>query len=564
MRYVGAQSGEYGYLKLNEKTGEYTFVFNNKAAQHLGAGDIGEASFTVVVLDEYNAISEEKELTFEIAGKDDAPVINNSSVSVTEDQTDPSKQETIEIFDPDTNDQRQFTSISSDKTNDSVNLTENGTWTIDGKYGILTVTRVDGELKYTYTLYPEEGHEASYKERQELNVGDSLTENFTVSGTSNGVPAQGTITVTITGENDKPTLTLKDADGNDLGTGPITVDGWNPVKGEAHGEDVDNIWKPDVESELRYSVSKGEDTGGEPGEPGEEQASSLQTIKGEFGYLTINSVTGEYTYVVDPFSEKYMGLGEDQSGKETFTIWVKDPHGAYAKQEIVFDVPKVEGAGGGEPIELQQPKDIPDVIEDNNNYDVTLPPSVESDFERLLDVNGNPVEVPAGEIWLLDNDGKPGSVTGNKTHVVETDYGSLILEKNENGEWGYRFVLNNSSEAVQELTEEDKINLEFRVGTEEKEVPINVTITGINDRPVIESVTDLKVKDTGDGVSGQIETSDRDEGDVGNTEDGAPNLSYEITANGGSVILTRDDGGTGYGPGTYMVKKDGESWANSR
>ena len=371
---------------------------------------------------------------------------------------------------------------------------------------------MDGELKYTYTLYPEEGHEASYKERQELNVGDSLTENFTVSGTSNGVPAQGTITVTITGENDKPTLTLKDADGNDLGTGPITVDGWNPVKGEAHGEDVDNIWKPDVESELRYSVSKGEDTGGEPSEPGEEQASSPADHQGRIRLPDHQFRDRRVHLCGGPVQREVYGAWEDQSGKETFTIWVKDPHGAYAKQEIVFDVPKVEGAGGGEPIELQQPKDIPDVIEDNNNYDVTLPPSVESDFERLLDVNGNPVEVPADQIWLLDNDGKPGSVTGNKTHVVETDYGSLILEKNENGEWGYRFVLNNSSEAVQELTEEDKINLEFRVGTEEKEVPINVTITGINDRPVIESVTDLKVKDTGDGVSGQIETSDRDEG----------------------------------------------------
>ena len=546
VRYVGAQSGEYGYLKLNEKTGEYTFVFNNKAAQHLGAGDIGEASFTVVVLDEYNAISEEKELTFEIAGKDDAPVINNSSVSVTEDQTDPSKQETIEIFDPDTNDQRQFTSISSDKTNDSVNLTENGTWTIDGKYGILTVTRVDGELKYTYTLYPEEGHEASYKERQELNVGDSLTENFTVSGTSNGVPAQGTITVTITGENDKPTLTLKDADGNDLGTGPITVDGWEPVKGEANGWDVDNRWDkdekdPELSPELRYSVSKGETPGSEPGEGGEEQASSLQTIKGEFGYLTINSVTGEYTYVVDPFSEAYQGLEKGGFGKETFTIWVKDPHGAYAKQKIVFDVPKQEGAGGGEPIELQQPKDIPDVIEDNNNYDVTLPPHVESDFENLLDVSGNPVGVPADQIWLLNNDGKPGSVTGDKTHVVETDYGSLILEKNENGKWGYRFVLNNSSEAVQELTEEDKINLEFRVGTAEgKEVPINVTITGINDRPVIESVTDLTVKDMGGVVPGEVETSDPDKVDVGSAEDGERNLIYKIEAEDDGFTLTKE------------------------
>ena len=536
VRYVGAQAGEYGYLKLNEKTGEYTFVFNNKAAQHLGEGDIGKASFTVVVLDEYNAISEEKDLTFTITGKDDAPVINNSSVSVTEDQTDPSKQETIEIFDPDTNDQRQFTSISSDKTNDSVNLTENGTWTIDGKYGILTVTRVDGELKYTYTLYPEEGHEASYKERQELNVGDSLTENFTVSGTSNGVPAQGTITVTITGENDAPTLKLEhDAGTETTGDGAIVVKDWEPVTGTADGHDVDNTWEKEAETpELRYSVSNSENPGSESGEGGEEQASSLQTIKGEFGYLTINSVTGEYTYVVDPFSDKYKELGSsEESGKETFTIWVKDPHGAFDRQDISFDVHWKGSEGSGGPIELASTTDVA-VKEDGGDYDVTLPPSVDSGFKYLKDVTGEYVDVPADQIWLED-------AGGNKSHVIQTDYGSLILEKNAEGQWGYRFVLNNSSEAVQELTEDDVIDLNLWVGTEEgNEVPINVTITGINDRPVIEAVTDLKVKDTGGVVPGKVETSDPDKVDVGSAEDGERNLIYKIEAEDDGFTLTKE------------------------
>ena len=550
VRYVGAQSGEYGYLRLDENTGEYTFVFynDNEEIQKLGQNDTKDVTFTVVAVDEHNAVSEEKDLTFTITGKDDAPVINNSSVSVTEDQTDPSKQETIEIFDPDTNDQRQFTSISSDKTNDSVNLTENGTWTIDGKYGILTVTRVDGELKYTYTLYPEEGHEASYKERQELNVGDSLTENFTVSGTSNGVPAQGTITVTITGENDAPTLKLEhDAGTETTGDGAIVVKDWEPVTGTADGHDVDNTWEKEAETpELRYSVSNSENPGSEPGdggETGEEQASVLQTIKGTYGYLTIDSVTGKYTYVVDPVSENYQGLKGNGPGEETFTIWVKDPHGDYAKQEISFEVSWTGGTGSGESITLGSTTAVA-VTEDDGDYDVTLPPSVASTFEKLVDSDGEFVQIPADQIWLLDNDGKPGSATGDRTHVVETDYGSLILEKNDNGEWGYRFVLNNSSDIVQSLDEGETIPLQFWVGTEGgEEVPINVTITGINDRPVIESVTGLKVTDTGEAVEGQIETSDRDEGDVGSTEVGGgetPTLTYKIDAEEGGFTLTKE------------------------
>ena len=558
VRYVGAQSGEYGYLKLDENTGEYTFVFynDNEEIQKLGQNDTKDVTFTVVAVDEHNAVSEEKDLTFTITGKDDAPIVNDSRVSVTEDQM-VKETGSIKIDDLDTNDQRQFTSISSKAAEESpVDLTNGtGPWTITGEYGILTVTRNEGgELTYEYKLTDE-----GCGKLQHLNVDSpSLKEEFIVHGQSRDKDAQGTITVTITGENDAPTLKLEPGEGTEIENGAIKVGSWEPVKGEANGWDVDNIWEPDDKSELRYSVSNSKNPESEPGEGGEEQASSLQTIKGEFGYLTINSVTGEYTYVVDPFSEAYKGLEEGGSGQETFTIWVKDPHGAYAKQEIVFDVTKVEGAGSGEPIELQQPKDIPDVIEDNNNYDVTLPPSVESVFERLLDAKGNPVGVPADQIWLLDNDGKPGSVTGNKTHVVETDYGSLILEKNENGEWGYRFVLNNSSEAVQELTEDDVIDLKFWVGTEEgKKVPINVTITGINDRPVIEAVTDLKVKDTDGTKTGQIETSDPDKVDVGSEEPGTQTLTYSVEETEGVSLEDKKEGEGG--STTYTVKQDGKT-----
>ena len=557
VRYLGAWDNGLGYLKLDENTGDYTFVFYNDKDefQHLKEGETKDVTFTVVAVDEHNAVSEERELTFTITGKDDAPVITGSSDSITEDDSGTADLSAT-ISDDDNGATPEITKITSKTGGGSADLTGDGPWTIEGEYGTLTVTRENGELKYSYTLYPKEGHEASYMERQELNVGDSLTENFTVSGTSNGVPAEGTITVTITGENDKPTLALKDADGGPLGTGQIEVKDWNPVKGEADGRDVDNRWNkkeedPELSPELRYSVSKGEDTGGEPGEPGEEQASSLQTIKGEFGYLTINSVTGEYTYVVDPFSDKYKELeSSGESGKETFTIWVKDPHGAFDRQDISFDVHWKGSGGSGGSITLAPTTDVA-VKEDGGDYDVTLPPSVDSGFKYLKDVTGEYVDVSADQIWLEDAE-------GNKSHVIQTDYGSLILEKNAEGQWGYRFVLNNSSDIVQSLDEGKEISREFWVGTSKSKQPIKVTITGINDQPVIESVKDLTVKDTDDGVSGQIETSDRDEGDVGNTEDGAPNLSYEITANGESVILTRDDGGTGYGPGTYMVKKDGE------
>ena len=534
--YLNAWDSEYGYLSLQED-GSYTFVLDNKAAQGLKEGEPGYAKFTVVAVDEHNAVSEEKDLTFTITGTDDAPIVNDSRVSVTEDQKG-EETGSIKIDDLDTNDQRQFTSISSKAAEESPDDLTNGTgpWIITGEYGILTVTRNEGgELTYEYKL-TDEGR----GKLQHLNVDSTLKEEFSVHGQSGDDPVTSTITVTITGENDAPKLKLEHGEGTEIEDGAIQVDSWDPVKGEANGWDVDNRWDkdekdPELSPELRYSVSNSKNLGSEPGEGGEEQASSLQTIKGEFGYLTINSVTGEYTYVVDPFSKAYQGLKEGGSGQETFTIWVKDPHGAFDRQDISFDVHWKGSEGSGGSITLAPTTDVA-VKEDGGDYDVTLPPSVDSGLNYLTDSKGEYVDVPADQIWLEDAE-------GNKSHVVQTEYGSLILEKGDDDQWGYRFVLNNSSDIVQSLDEGDSIEKTFYVSAGTNQVPIHVTITGINDRPVIESVTGLKVTDTGEAVEGQIETSDRDEGDVGSTEvggGGTPTLTYKIEAKKGGFTLTKE------------------------
>ena len=552
VRYVGAQSGEYGYLKLNEKTGEYTFVFNNKAAQHLGEGDIGKASFTVVVLDEYNAISEEKELTFEITGKDDAPRISGSAASITEDTGNSVNIQPVTITDPDTGDEQHITSIAS-RGGEPVELTGNGPWKTEGEYGTLTVTRnEDGSLSYTYQLTEEGRNKLQYLNEDGAHT--SVQENFTVTGDSGGQSVTGGITVTINGVNDAPTLELRAPDGQAVSEEhPVEVKDWKPVKGTAVGDDVD-----DAEGDLRYSVDDADSaTAAQDG---------LQTIKGKFGYLTINAETGEYTYVVDPFSEAYRELQTGTQGKEHFTITVTDPYGATGTKEIVFDVTRVEGgtSPGSIELQLQEPGDSTDVTEDGGSHEVILPPSVASDFTELKDSEGKPVKVDADDIWLVDNKGQSGIVDGDMTHVVQTEYGSLILEKGDDGQWGYRFVLNNSSDIVQSLDEGDRIEKTFYVSAGTNQVPIHVTITGINDQPVIESVGHLSIEDTGGIVTGRVTTTDPDAGDVGSNEAGegsGQNLSYAVSAvEGSGITLTPKDGQAMGAPGTYTLTKDGTDW----
>ena len=561
--YVGSDaSNKYGYLTLDEKTGEYTFVVNNDAVQELDKGDSVEVSFTVVVRDEYHAVSEEKELTFTITGKEDTASINKGSVTTYEHAAGAVEgSDKLVISDVDAG-VKEFTSITFG--NNELPLTGNGPWEIKGEYGTLTLTKGDdGSLSYTYTL-SDEGKEAL----RDRNETDSVEETFTVSGTSNGEPVSNNIVVTIKGENDAPyELTLEAMpDGAEVvwnteeSAWHMSVGGWDPVSGKASGSDYDND-----ANDLRYYVNSADGT------------PEAQTIKGKYGYLVINSETGEYSYTVDPALDAYQQLAGTDGGQDSFTIIVSDPYGATHEETIVFDVTHKEGGHGQGDLTLKEPDAPVKVTEDNHEYfkkdengndavdetgkpiDNTPPPAVESKFFKLRDEDGNTVKLEPDDIWLVDNGGTGEPQPGDgKTHIVNTDYGALVLEKNEAGEWGYRFVLNNGSDAVQSLNEGESKELSFYVqtGSMEKPVEITVVVSGINDRPVIEGAENLTLKDTAtDAVEGALTTSDPDAGDVGNAEGGAGNLQYTVSAAEDSGLVLKPEG-----DGSYTVNKDGVDW----
>ena len=559
-RYLASASNDYGFLTLDEATGKYTFELNNKAVQYLPAGESVNASFTVVVKDEHGAISEEKELVFNIEGTNDTASINSVTLETNEDATEAvsGDKHRITIFDVDKS-EKVFTSVSfGDNTVDltgNSNGTDDGNpyWTIDGEYGTLTLTKDEkGNLSYSYKL-------TSGKDLQELNKGERITETFTVHGSSGTDTPQGTITVNINGENDAPldlawaengrpnenAGTIEDGFHNSV----LNVKNWDSVGGKVVGSDVDN-----ETLELRYYVAKGAADSEQ-----EQNPSTLQTVKGEYGYLTINAQTGEFSYTVDTLSDAYQALGNStQSGRESFTIIVADPDGKTHEETIHFDVfYYTEEGGGGTGPELKDVQTPVGVQEDDGKHvddsgnDLTPPPSVESAWMPILDEHGNQVEsVPEG-IWLVEQGENNEQI---KTHTVQTDYGSLILEQGENGTWGYRFVLDNSSEAVQALGEDQEKRLTFHVQTSamgEDKSTITVTVTGLNDRPVIEAHEDLVVSDAeGDTDSGNLTTSDPDAGDVGTGEvtgEGETvqqNLSYSVVSSDncsvGEPVITAD------------------------
>ena len=185
---------------------------------------------------------------------------------------------------------------------------------ITTEYGVITINP-DGS--YTYVLNNENANG--------LAEGDVVNENFTVQvSDGRGGTAQATVTVNVTGSNDVPTLAL----GKDHLT--VADDGANAVEGAitdggtARGDD------PDAGHDLRYSF--GTDDDGNP----------VTSITDEYGTLTIDPDTGEYTYTLDKNSEavqKLTGNGDDVT--QRVTVVVTDEHGAHA--EVPLDI-TIKGA----------------------------------------------------------------------------------------------------------------------------------------------------------------------------------------------------------------------------
>ena len=174
--------GRYGQITLSAD-GVYTYTLNDALPeiQALGAGQSLTEVFTYTVSDGHGG-TVSNTLTITVNGTNDVPTVAAATAAVTED-TQTSVAGTLPTpQDVDTTDHPEF-----------IPKTEEA-----GTYGTLTLA-ADGQ--YTYTL-----NNAS-PVVQALGVGQSLTETFTYTvSDGHGGTASNTLTITVNGTNDVPTV----------------------------------------------------------------------------------------------------------------------------------------------------------------------------------------------------------------------------------------------------------------------------------------------------------------------------------------------------------------------
>lgn len=445
-------SDEYGTLKLDPTTGEYTYELHNDTniVQRLNAGEHKDITYSVYDT-EGNAVSE---ITIQIWGTNDAPVVHSTTAEAPVDETNLTVEGTVTASDVDKENGDGSTAHKDNNLNFSF-VEENG-----GKsaYGELTLNS-DGT--YRYTLNP---NSEAYKA---LADGTTVTETFHVQTTDkHNATGEGTITITITGTNDQPVI--KSA--ADL---HVKEDGIPETSGEAHGLIAKGeVVASDVDDDtLHYSAKL---SGA--------QGDGSTVVQGRYGTLIINQ-DGTYTYRLDNNKKETQELGArgHESDTEQFDIIVSDGKGGTTTQSITVTVHGTNDApvlSVDSALSVTESTDPVTITGHSTVYDVDKD---DSRTFTITDEHGN-------------------SLRQNPDGSYETKYGTVSID--ENGNYTYTLDPNKADILKEGQQEHDvfKVVVTDEAGASDSQ-PVDVTVTGTNTAPTL-TLEELSV--TEHGTSGAV------------------------------------------------------------
>ncbi|MCE7553588.1 retention module-containing protein [Aliivibrio fischeri] len=283
---ITSPTDAYGTVTV-DANGKWTYVLDNDKAQDIGDETITE-TFTIQI-DDGNGGVITQDVTVNITGTDDDPIIDTTIPQVTEGTA-------VEDGTLTATGQVSYVDPEGDVINYNVINPPSS------PYGIFTVG-ADGTWTY----------ELDNALAQEIGVAGAQ-ETYTIEVTDQtGGTIQQVITINITGANDDPTI-----DVSSVIIGSVEEDGTATAIGQLDVSDVDL-----TDTSFTYTVVSGPNTAATPGD-----------VTGLYGALTVDA-NGEWTYLLD--NGKAQALG-DTVATEIFTIEVSDGNGGTVTQDITVSV----------------------------------------------------------------------------------------------------------------------------------------------------------------------------------------------------------------------------------
>ena len=467
-----------------------------------------------------------------------------------------------------------------------------------GQYGSLTI---NSNGSYTYAMKGE-GENVSfeldgktYTSLDQLAEGDTIYETFTiyVRDEHNAWTAK-TVTVAIHGTNDIPTLDITGSDWNITQGGDLSIDGTFTVIDNDRDAGTDQTFHiaggKTTDADGNVHDTSGTGTDGAHGTDGNTNA----TFTTDYGTLTLDPATGQWTYEANPDAIK--GLGKDETKIETFEVTVTDEHGATSTKEITVtlhgtnDVPWIKQTS----IELKEQGvyDRPeDWIKDDANTSTTekVGGTWIGAGEHKLSIEGD-LSLNAGDLDVHDKltYGINGLTTGSGSadslnvaikgsapdapdtvevrvvsstfdpsnphiQIIETNYGTLTLDTQTG-----KFTFDISGSDADKLAQGEELNFNFRTTVDDgnggtAEHMLAVKIKGTNDRPTLDLVEPThgdNVTVVTDDKTGEVKFDITEKADVAND-----------TTVSGTLKSSDEDRGANLRYGVALGKQDVESEA---
>ena len=510
--------GTYGSITVNAD-GTYTYTLNNgtngdggNSVQKLAEGEHYDEVFSVTVSDGHGGETTQN-ITITVHGTNDAPTALNNAGSVVEDTrvsvTDADGVNTdgnILANDDDIDNGHTLTIAEVEGSAANVGKATNG------EYGTVTISE---NGTYKYDLANDDPRV------QALAEGETLTDTFRITTTDeHGATVNETLTITITGTNDAPEISVI--------TGSVTEDVTLTSSGNVITEHVTDLDATDTHTIIKVDGA---------------ESKVGQEITGTYGTIVINT-DGSYTYTLNNDADSVQSLGEGETHDEIFSVTVSDGHGGEATQDITItvngtnDAPTAKDNAGS-------------VVEDDRT----------STTESHTTSDGN----------ILANDDDIDN--GHTLTIAEVEGSAANVGKATNGEYGtvtisengtYKYDLANDDPRVQALAEGETLTDTFRITTtDEHGATVNetltITITGTNDAPEISVITGSVTEDVTLTSSGNVITEHVTDLDATDTHtiikvDGAESkVGQEITGTYGTIVINTD------GSYTYTLNNDADS-----
>ncbi len=482
----------------------WNYSVANSATQYLGVGDTVTETFTVTITDS-SGKTDTQTVTVTVTGTNDAPTISvaDGVGAVTEDAADPTLSDTGTITFDDV-DLIDVHTVSS--TADAGNL-------LGGTLGVAVTAPASGAGAGTVSWTYQVANSAV----QYLAVGETATETFTVTiDDGHGGTVPQLVTVTVTGTNDAPTISVAD------GVGAVTEDAADPTLSDTGTITFDDMDLIDV-----HTVSSTADAG--------------NLLGGTLGVAVTDPASGagagtvSWTYQVANSAVQYLAVGE--TATETFTVTIDDGHGGTVPQLVTVtvtgtnDAPTISVADG-----------VGAVTEDAADPTLSDTGTITFDDVDLIDVHTVSSTADAGNLL--------GGTLGVAVTAPASGAGAGTVT------WTYQVA----NSAVQYLAVGETATETFTVTIDDGHggtVPqlVTVTVTGTNDAPTIsvadgvgavtEDAADPTLSDTGTITFDDVDLIDvhtvSSTADAGNLLGGTLGVAVSAPASGagaGTVTWT--------------------------